>query len=207
MKKWMVLVACFSSLAGASRVVMDTRLSPQPTYVSDAQTTRVLRDTFAPGNVPGCRDARVTDETPGAFTRRGARQTAYLVHVCGNSRLVIYEGGRIVKSLSNIGDAIGNIGDINGDGVDDLLFLAKFYGHGSNTVQDASLVTLAGGKFRTLFDLPEAAVDECSSANAYTLAYRVTVQPGTRPVLTLNHYQGDCVAGARLFDTKTVTLH
>lgn len=99
----------------------------------------------------------------------------YFVYVCGNSWLVIYEGGCIVKLLSNIGDVIGNIGDINGDGVDDLLFLVKFYGYGLNIVQDVSLVILVGGKFCMLFDLFEVVVDECSSVNVYILVYWVMV--------------------------------
>lgn len=204
MKKWMCLAFLLGSSAQAARVVMDTRLSPPPTYVSDARAAQVLRDASIPG---GCRDTRVTDETPGAFTRAAAKQTAYLIHFCGTSKLVIYEAGRIVRSLTNVGDAIGNIGDINADDVDDLVFLAKFYGRGNNTVQDASLVTLAGGKFRTLFDLPQAAVNECSSADAYTSAYRVTVQPGARPLLTLNYYRGDCVAGMRLVETRKATIN
>ena len=207
MKKWIWLAFLLGGSVQAARVVLDTRLSPQPTYVSDTRRTQVLRDAYAPKGVPGCRDARVTDETPGAFTRAGSQQTAYLIHACGSSKLVIYQGGHIVRTLNNVGDAIGNIGDINGDGTDDLLFLAKFYGRGSNTVQDASLVTLAGGKFRTLYDLPQAAVDECSSADAYTGAFRVTVQPGPHALLTLNAYRGDCVAGMRLVETRTARIN
>lgn len=204
MKKWMWLAFLLGSSVQAARVVMDTRLSPQPTYVSDSRAAQVLRDAGIPSS---CRDTRVTDETQGAFTRKGTKQTAYLIHTCGSTKLMIYEGGRIVRSLTNVGDAIGNIGDINADGVDDLLFLAKFYGRGNNTVQDASLVTLAGGKFRTLFDLPKAAVNECSSADAYTSAYRVTVEPGSQARLTLQLYRGDCVAGMRLIDTQTARIN
>lgn len=203
MAKWLMLAFLLGGPVEAARVIMDTRLSPQPTYVSDVQAGQVLRDAFAPKAVPSCRDTRVTDETPGAFTGRGVKQTAYLIHSCGSTRLVIYQDGRIVRSLNNIGDAIGNVGDLNQDGTDELLFLAKFYGRGSNTVQDASIVTLAGSKFRSLFDLPKAAVNECSSADAYTTAYRVTVQPGAQPRLTLNSYRGDCVAGMRLVETRT----
>ena len=129
MNKWMV-TACVlgASLLGSSaqgaRVIMDTRLSPQPTYAP--QEAQVLRDAFGPGQIPSCRDTRVTDRTPGAFTRRGTPQTAYLIHSCGSTRLVIYAGGRIVRTLRNVGNAIGNVGDLNLDGVDDLLFLATY---------------------------------------------------------------------------------
>lgn len=206
MNKWMV-TACVlgASLLGSSaqgaRVIMDTRLSPQPTYAP--QEAQVLRDAFGPGQIPSCRDTRVTDRTPGAFTRRGTPQTAYLIHSCGSTRLVIYEGGRIVRTLRNVGNAIGNVGDLNLDGVDDLLFLATYTTGRSGTLQDASFVTLAGGKFRTLFDLPRAAVNQCNSADAYSLAYRVTVQPAARPRLTIEEYEGDCLTGYQRTGSRT----
>lgn len=206
MNKWTV-VACvlggflLGSSALGGRVVMDTRLSPQPTYAP--QEAQVLRDVFGAGQIPSCRDTRVTDRTPGAFTRRGVQQTAYLIHSCGSTRLVIYEGGRIVRTLRNVGDAIGNVGDLNLDGVDDLLFLATYTTGKSSTLQDASFVTLAGGKFRTLFDLPQATVNQCGSAGAYSLAYRVTVEPASRPRLTIEEYEGDCLTGLRRTGSRT----
>lgn len=206
MNKWTV-VACVlgGSLLGSSalggRVVMDTRLSPQPTYAP--QEAQVLRDVFGAGQIPSCRDTRVTDRTPGAFTRRGVQQTAYLIHSCGSTRLVIYEGGRIVRTLRNVGDAIGNVGDLNLDGVDDLLFLATYTTGKSNTLQDASFVTLAGGQFRTLFDLPQATVNQCGGAAAYSIAHRVTVEPASRPRLTIEEYEGDCLTGFRRTGSRT----
>lgn len=109
-------------------------------------------------------------------------------------RLVVYENGRIVLALRNIGDAIGNIGDINLDGIDDLPFLSYFGPHMGQFSGNASVVTLAGGKIRIFLDLTEAYLDTCgmNDPSSQVWAHRVTVQKGVRPLFSDTTYLAGC---------------
>lgn len=207
MRKALQAVICaafLNGMAGAQQVVMDTRKFYDPIELSANQQARVLREVRAFTGMNPCEGGEVRDEIKGSFTRAGAKQTAYLVMNCGTfaaqplrseyGRLVVYEGGRIVRVLKNIGDRIGNVGDINLDGVDDLLFLAAFGPHMGEFSENASIVTLAGGKFRTFLDLSEAYLDTCDTGNegSGVWAHRVTVKKGARPLFTDMFYLANC---------------
>lgn len=193
-----------TGLAGAQQVVMDTRRVPQPIHLSENQQARILKEVRAFTGLRPCAGGEVRDETPGALTRPGARQTAYLVMNCGTfaaeplrseyGRLVVYEQGRIVQVLRNIGDAIGNVGDLNGDGVDDLLFLAYAGPHMGEFSANASVVTLSGGRFRRFLDLTGAYLDTCGTnrPGRGVRAHRVTVEKGVRPLFTVTTYLANC---------------
>lgn len=197
-----LILACTFTQAQAARVVMDTRLAPQPTLVADDEANQVLTRFFAPQAVHGCRDVRVTDKSTGSYTKRHAQQVAYLIHNCATSYLAVFEGQTLIEKLTNIGDAIGNVGDINLDGTDELLFLSKYYGRGSNTVYDASVITLANNKFKSLLDLSETAINRCGDSEGYQVAYRVTVEPRHKPLFTLNAYKGNCVTGFQFISSR-----
>ncbi|ANC72891.1 hypothetical protein [Deinococcus radiodurans] len=202
----MVCTVLLSGLAGAQQVVMDTRKFYNPIELSANQQARILREVRAFTGTKPCGNGEVRDEIKGSFTRAGAKQTAYLVMLCDTfeavpmrtdyGRLVVYEGGRIVRVVKNIGDSIGNVGDLNLDGVDDLLFLAAFGPQMGEFSENASVVTLAGGTFRTFLDLSEAFLDTCDSgkANSSISAHRVTVQKGVRPLFTDTLYLANCNA-------------
>ena len=183
---------------------MDTRKFYDPIELSANQQARILREVRVFTGMKPCEGGEVRDELKGSFTRAGAKQVAYLVMNCGTfaaqplrseyGRLVVYEGGRIGHVLKNIGDSIGNVGDINLDGVDDLLFLAAFGPHMGEFSENASVVTLAGGKFRTFLDLSEAFLDTCGTGSAESgiRAHRVTVRKGVRPLFTDTFYLANC---------------
>lgn len=209
MRKALQAIVCtvfLSGLAGAQQVVMDTRKFYDPIELSANQQARILREVRAFTGTKPCGNGEVRDEITGSFTRAGAKQTAYLVMLCDTfeavpmrtdyGRLVVYEGGRIVRVVKNIGDSIGNVGDLNLDGVDDLLFLAAFGTQMGEFSENASVVTLAGGTFRTFLDLSEAFLDTCDSGNANSgiSAHRVTVQKGVRPLFTDTFYLANCNA-------------
>lgn len=199
-----ICTALISGLAGAQQVVMDTRKFYDPIELSANQQARILREVRAFAGMKPCEGGEVRDEIKGSFTRAGAKQTAYLVMNCGTfaaqpmrseyGRLAVYEGDRIVRVLKNIGDGIGNVGDINLDGVDDLLFLAAFGPHMGQFSKNASIVTLAGGKFRTFLDLDEAFLDNCDSGSegSGVWAHKVTVKKGARPLFTDTLYLANC---------------
>lgn len=194
----------------AQRVVLDTRQDHPATELSLNQQRRILREVRGYDRLPACEGSEVRDELTGSFTRAGARQRAYLVMNCLTfaaepqrkeyGRLVIYENGRIIRTLKNIGDAIGNIGDINGDRVDDLLFMTYFGPHMGRFSANASVVTLVGNSFRTFLDLEDVVLDTCTAFGAIesndSRAHRVTVQTGRRPVFTDELYISACKANA-----------
>ena len=209
-------------LAGAQQTVMDMR--PDMRWdggPSQATQDRVLREVRTFYNLPKCEGGDVRDHITGSFTRLGAQQDAYLVFNCGAlaadpgrsfGRLVIYENSRIIKSYQNIGDAIGNVGDLNLDGVDDLLFSTYFGPHMGEFLAGASVVSVKNAGFHTFLDIDmgEAYSDNCAvgipaKSSQYTDATLLTVRKASRPLFTLQKYRRMCGRSSyELLETKTV---
>lgn len=199
--------------ASAQQTVLDMRPNLRSTPLPRATQQRVLKEVLSLKGLPACTQregGEVRDHTSGHFTRPGARQDAYLVYICGgevegatpdSGLLVMYENGKIIKFYQNIGDAIGNVGDLNLDGVDDLLFISYFGPHMGDFMAGASVVTVKNTRFHTFLDLDMGEVysNACGNDIPTSVLYvpyarsvkaaLLTVKRAKQPIFTLATYQ------------------
>lgn len=163
--------------------MVDTRLPSSRAEIAQPTKAQVVRDLTRWPSHPVCADAHVEDVASGYFTQKQVKVTVYIVQDCINQtrpagglnsqywRMAVYQGTRLKPVYTCTGTAIGNIGDINGDGLADLVFLGDrkpLNGEDTAQRQGATFFTLAGGQFRRLFDLNEALAMDCSSGpNSY----------------------------------------
>ncbi len=203
------LLACLLVCAGAASAapalvtLHDFRTFTPPVEVGAATQAKLLRIVRARLNLPVCEGGEVRQELTGRFTRN-TPQTAYLVYSCGAvaanmmrkefGRLVIFEKGQYVTHFTRIGDAVRLLPDLNQDGLHELLFITAIGPHMGEFLEDASVISLADGKVRSLLDVDDALNDTCSSGglDARQVAWRLRAEFGKRPVFTLDRYEAAC---------------
>jgi hypothetical protein len=142
--------------------IFDARLQLKPRPAGEASAER-LKALLLPAlrkvaPTPGCSEAfEVVDSAIGAFTRRGARQTAVLYHFCAIGRqtglegIAVLEGGRVAAHFAFEGrdSAIGSLRDLDGDGFDELLLAGSASGQG-HYESSVAFLALGRSKVRSL---------------------------------------------------------
>jgi hypothetical protein len=112
----------------------------------------------------------IQEHAQGSFTAPGTHQTIYYIKVgeClpetrnyfGTYRLPVFEGPRLIATAEPNADGIVTVADVNGDGIDELLLQSVGYGTGDLGLR-AQLVSLMGGKLRTIRDFDEVYDNPC----------------------------------------------
>jgi hypothetical protein len=139
----------------------------------------------------------VVDAAQGAFTRRGARQTAVLYRFCevghdfANGGIAVLEGGRLVAHVTiqpTEPDGLKALPDIDRDGIAELL-IEDGSTHQGVTEAGVSIIQLVPGGVRTFgsagtYRDTEGTLDRVKNTEASILY----VTPGRRPAFELETY-------------------
>lgn len=171
-----------------------------------AQAQRAIRDAVLPGSGT---DAQVTSRADGAFTRAGARQQAVMLVPGGASTidpfpppatLAVLEDGKVVArhtfdAKSGNWQWIRKAGDIDGDGVDELLLSAGWIQMGESATS-ALLASLSGGDFAQRQLLENVTYSDCEAhagdpSAGKVEAVRLSVARGN---LVAQRYRAACPA-------------
>jgi hypothetical protein len=125
-------------------------------------------------------NARLTGH---AFTRKGAMQTLLVLQQGGpdatdpqgqEATLAVFgNGSPVLRLRTRLGNFITASGDVDGDGIDEILLRADAYNMGQGVTR-LTLVKFVDGKLRTLRQFDEAVVDACDSGGtlqAATISY------------------------------------
>lgn len=204
-----LLLATMGTAHAAPALVLlhDFRTFVETPELGAATQAKILRLVRAKLNLPTCEGGEVRQELTGRFTRN-TPQTAYLVFNCGTfaadmmreefGRLVIFEKGQYVMHFKDIGDEVRLLPDVNRDGLHELLFITAIGPHMGSFIENASVISLAGGKVRTLLDVDEAVHDTCSTGSPEdrSVAWRLRAEVAKRPIFTLDRYEAACGEGA-----------
>lgn len=188
----------------------------------DATFRRRLRtsDQCAPGAEPsseedlaGLREAgqiapSVYESVRGSFTAPGREETLHLVAVgeCGDmprvlgtgtTQLVVRAGGKNVVSINGFYGNVVAVRDVDGDGADELLM--KLSGFGQGVLEEsATVVSLLGGRYRSLHDFESVFVDSCgmrpspTAVRAGVLRFERPAAPGGPPRFHADFYATRC---------------
>lgn len=120
--------------------------------------------------LPAACDAKRLDiegSFEGAFTRKDAKEVAFVVGRCGESPVdqvsylaVVSEAGRLVAHFKVTGSSLDAVMDVNQDGKSELL-LSGASTHQGETVTSAQLVGIQDKKLVTVKSFSEVANDGC----------------------------------------------
>ena len=151
----------------------------------------------------------ITDDRPyvatfrasGAFTRSGASQHAYVVHMndyqahppTGTRRIIVIEGERIVADVPSgeYGGIETVVADVDGDGLDELLMVGKMDSTDVSYTYSAAIVGVKGGTLHVRA-LGVVAEDGCSKSSARLRGSRVSVVRGASPKITVEPIDMAC---------------
>lgn len=139
----------------------------------------------------------IVDAAHGAFTRRGARQTAVLYRFCENGHdfanggIVVLEGGRVAAHVTlqpSEPDGLKALPDVDRDGIAELL-IEDGSTHQGVTEAGVSIIQLVPGGVRKFgaagtYRDTEGTLDRVTNTEASILY----VTPGRRPVFELETY-------------------
>ena len=211
----MVLKALFVALTLAgvgaasaqTRVVYDSRLpTPEPRLTeSERGRVKYLAEQALGAGVWDVdprlcdgRDFTIHGVAPGAFTVKGAKQTAYLYTYCffrpgWNQGLVIVQGNEIVAhyAFTNLASSMYALKDINRNGLTELALEYGFTGQGY-TEGGVQVVELRPNR-RQLARF-EAYADDCGVAESGGTwsSQVIRVTPGSTPKFTSQRIEGRC---------------
>jgi hypothetical protein len=197
----LILVLCGASFTYGQRtqIVYDPMVhseSAPPTVEED----RLMRRSVLPKaraewkeNESCGEDFRLIDSALGSFTRRGARQKAFLYEFCqtgngfANNGLIITEGGKILLHFAEEGGwnmAMRSLPDINRNGLDELVVETSSGMHQGKVGGSVTLLEVSPAAVREL-GYTLAFSNECDaemSEDECDRSYRITAAPGARPV-------------------------
>jgi hypothetical protein len=129
--------------------------------------------------------ATIDGGLPGAYTKPGAAENAYLVHTtpCAGGapshHLVVAAGDNVLVNEAVVEDTMVEIRDLDLDGDNEIVLFATLT-EGTATVVKARLVDTEDAHFETLFDFGEVHRNDCAGAgkavSSSVLRYRVTAK-------------------------------
>lgn len=178
--------------------------------LSSQETQRVLRAVLGKRYKGRGGNASITEKVSGAFLAPNSKDTAYVVRgsnpnpsstigMQNDSRLIVFSGNRLALNVSFEGMGILRTGDLNGDGVQELLLYGGWTWQGEEGTT-AQLVEVKASRLRVVKDFGQVEKsrgcdsDE-SSKNGVNIAAIITYTPtgaGKFPAFRTDFYKGAC---------------
>lgn len=161
----------------------------------------------------------IEGKVTGSFTAPNAKETVYLIwlnecfaHIpndFGTRRIAVFSGDELVFEDIVPDKALKKLGDLNGDGIDEILLTHGWVGQG-HIFQSAQLVQLAGGKVNEIIDFQGVSDDSCGSgmegAGRYAKVITKLPQgPGKMPKFSTQYYKAPCTEEASPENFQTTT--
>lgn len=151
----------------------------------------------------------------GSFTKANSKQKAVMYRFCvkghdiANNGIVIIEGGKITAHIIYNGgedNSIQTLPDINGDGLSEII-LDGGATHQGYTESMAIPITLSAAGTKS-YGMAIVFEDDCGANpdRCKTLAYKITVRPGTNPTFYRETYSKKNGRGTRTGAAVRYTL-
>lgn len=203
--------------SSAARVVYDSRLpTPEPRlteqergrvkYLAGQAMNQRLWDSpdIRPSETCAGQDFRINGVAPGAFTIKGAKQTAYLYMYCyfrpfWSQGLIITQGNDVVAHyvFNSLAHGLYSLKDINQNGFTELVLEGGFTGQGATEGYFEIAELRPQRRLLAQFNYdhpPQPYSDNCGAVESggAWVSQVIRIIPGKNPQFTTQQIQGKC---------------
>ncbi|WP_293913967.1 hypothetical protein [Deinococcus sp.] len=212
----MVCAALLASQAVAapsppSRLILDLRREFEPARVPQAEYAGVARQLQRLMRLSRCAlTGAALDRVSGHFTQPRVREQALLISL---GPCTVGTPGRPITTYLVLVERgqLGNVGDLNLDGLDELVLVNFYFPPSQRAVRDVTVLGLRAGKVRVLLEQVGLTNDTCTRNDAAvslgdSYANTVSAVPGPRPLFILRAYVAPCAADLEYTLTATTTV-